>query len=250
MRLEQTTPSVDLSSPEDTGVPIATSSAIVVGAGGHGRELADIIGALSEVDATIKLLGLVDDGEVDRLALARAGFRFLGDSGSAADRDVALYLGLGHPRVRRQVAKRLNAVTRRHNRSTSAVPVVGEAAPRWGGPIHHPSAQLGSGSRLGVGSVLAQGAIITTNVLIGNHTHIGVGSTISHDCQLGDFVTICPGVTITGTVTIESDAFVGAGATILPGVSVGRGAVIGAGATVISDIAPKVTAAGVPARTL
>lgn len=231
MRLDDAPP-LDLSSVDDAAARHAsTTSYVVMGAGGHGRELADIIRAVAASSPTIDLLGLVDDGEVDRLALARAGFRFLGNSDAVSERDVELYLGLGYPAVRRNVANRL------HNA-------------QWAKPIMHPSAELGAGSQMSTGSVLAQGAIVTTNVSIGEHTHVGVGSTISHDCTIGDFVTICPGVTITGTVTLASDVFVGAGATILPGVSVGRGAVIGAGATVIDDIAPLVTAAGVPARIL
>lgn len=212
--------------------PSDITTCVVVGAGGHGRELADIIRDGETAGEPFRLLGLVDDGDVDRMALARAGFRFLGSSETVTQRDVLAYLGLGYPDVRRRVAQR-----------------IGEDA-QWGEPLVHPSAQIGSGSELGLGSVLAQGAVVTTNVTIGMHSHIGVSSTVSHDCQLGDFVTVCPGATITGSVQIGDDVFVGAGATILPGVTVGTGAVIGAGATVTKDVAEIITVVGVPARTL
>lgn len=210
-------------------VPTGVLSCVVVGAGGHGRELADIVRSARAAGLPLRLLGLADDGDVDRLALARAGFRFLGGSETATDRDVRTYLGLGYPDVRRRVAKRLQSAT-------------------WGEALVHPSASVGSGSELGTGAVLAQGSVVTTNVCVGAHSHLGVNATVSHDCKIGDFVTICPGVTITGAVEIGDDVFVGAGATVLPGISIGNGAVIGAGATVTKDIAPGVTATGVPAR--
>ena len=208
------------------------ATCVVIGAGGHGRELADIIRDVAFDGHPVRLLGLVDDGEVDRLALARAGFRFLGGSDTVVERDVSAYLGLGYPEVRRSVAQRL------------------DDSAQWGQPMIHPSARIGSGSDLGAGSVLAQRAVLTTNVTVGAHSHIGVAATVSHDSQIGDFVTICPGVTVTGSVHIGNDVFVGAGATILPGVSLGNRAVIGAGSTVTKDVADGTTVAGVPARVL
>lgn len=221
-----------LSSESTQRNPPELTSCVVFGSGGHGRELADIIRDATAAGHPMRLLGLVDDGEVDRLALARAGFRFLGASETVAERNVLAYLGLGYPDVRRRVAQRL------------------EPHATWGKPLVHPSAHVGSGSDLGLGSVLAQGAVVTTNVAIGRHSHIGVASTISHDCKIGDFVTVCPGVNITGSVRIGDDVFVGAGATILPGIVVGAGAVIGAGSTVTKDVADADTVVGAPAHSL
>lgn len=201
----------------------------MVGAGGHGRELADIIRSASSRDTRFTLLGLTDDGQVDRIALARAGLRFLGPTSAIASRNVDVYLGLGYPDVRRRVAQRLDAAT-------------------WGDPVLHQTAQLGAGSVLGNGAVLAQGSVVTTNVRIGEHSHVGVNATISHDCRIGDFVTVCPNATITGDVEVDNDVFIGAAATILPGVRIGSGVVIGAGATVTKDVPAAVTVAGVPAR--
>ena len=71
---------------------------------------------------------------------------------------------------------------------------------------------------------------------------------VSHDCVIGDYVSVSPGALINGNVTVEDDVFVGTGAIILPGRHIGRGATIGAGAVVTKDVPPGATAVGVPAR--
>ncbi len=212
----------------------AAVSIVVVGAGGHGRELADIVRQTYVETPFAELLGIVDDGKPDRLALARGHFRFLGTTEALLervelDRTIEVYIGIGLPHIRKAVDQRLQCAVR---------------------PLIHPTAIVGSASTLGAGVVLAQGSILTTNVALGRHTHVNVGATISHDCVVGDYVTVCPGATITGNVTIGDGAFIGAGATILPGVTIARGARVGAGATVTRDVRVGDTVVGSPARSM
>jgi sugar O-acyltransferase (sialic acid O-acetyltransferase NeuD family) len=211
----------------NTALPVRQVA--VLGAGGHGRELADIVRATSASSSQIELLGIVDDHEPDRALLAQAGFRFLGTRSALGDRDIDLHLGVGYPHIRAAIDRDLN------------LPAAA---------LLHPTAQLGSGASLADGVVLAQGTIVTSNVVLGRHTHINVAATVSHDCVLGDYVTVCPGVTITGSVTIGNEVFIGAGTTVLPGIQIGDGAVIGAGALVATNVAAHTTVAGVPARRL
>ena len=200
---------------------------VVLGAGGHGREIADIVRAIGAVDDRVELLGIVDDGTPDLGALARAQIRFLGRPSAIADRDVDVIVGVGSPETRRRLTEGVADVR---------VDLV------------HPDAAVGSACSLGRGAILAQAVTLTTNVTIGRHTHVNIGTSISHDCSIGDFVTICPGVTLTGNVSIGDGAFIGAGSTVLPGVRIGRDAVVGAGAVVTRDVASGHTVAGVPAR--
>ena len=204
------------------------TSIIVVGAGGHGRELADIVRAIGESTGEVQLVGVCDDGQPDRIVLARSAITFLGDRSALIDREVDVHLGLGYPAVRAELDAALNLRPAR--------------------PLVHPTATVGAGSDLDVGAVVAQQAAVTTNVRLGRHTHINVGASISHDCVIGDYVTICPGATVTGSVTIGDMAFVGAGATILPGVHIGSSATVGAGAVVIEDVADGQVVTGIPGR--
>lgn len=209
----------------DRGPDSTRTELVVLGAGGHGREIADIIRSVEVVDRRIHLLGVVDDADPDRAELERAGIDFLGPP--AALTRGALIIGVGSPSVRRHLATQY---------STAQL------------ALRHPTSMIGSDTSLAPGAILAQGVIVTTNVSIGHHTHVNIGCSISHDCTVGDYVTLSPGARLTGAVSVGSGTFIGAAATVLPCVTIGADATIGAGAVVTADVADGQTVAGVPAR--
>ena len=106
------------------------------------------------------------------------------------------------------------------------------------------------------------------DVVIGDHTRIGLHNTIIGPVTIGSHVNMAQGITITALnhnfqdpekrideqgvstrpITIHDDVWIGANAVILPGVTIGRHAVIAAGAVVTCDIPDRVVAAGVPAK--
>lgn len=97
------------------------------------------------------------------------------------------------------------------------------------------------------GVIITSGVIITNSVKIGKGTSINISSTISHDCNIGNFVEIAPNVSITGRCNIGDLTFIGAGATIIPDITIGQNSIIAAGAVVTKDIPDNVLVAGIPA---
>ena len=108
------------------------------------------------------------------------------------------------------------------------------------------------------------------DVIIGDHTRIGLHNTIIGPVDIGSHVNLAQGITVTALnhnfsdankrideqgvstspVTIEDDVWVGANAVILPGVTIGEHCVVAAGAIVTKDVPPHSLVAGVPAKVI
>jgi sugar O-acyltransferase (sialic acid O-acetyltransferase NeuD family) len=205
---------------------------VIVGAGGHGRELLDIVEALNASAPTFEFVGFLDDGHPDADVLARRRADLVGRVERLTTLDVCYLIGIGSPETRQRIDAYASSLGR-------------EAA-----QAIHPEASLGSDVRLGPGAVLAAGARVTTNVSFGRHVHLNVNATVSHDCVLGDYVILNPGATVCGNAVLGDGVTIGTGATVIQGRTVGNGTVVGAGAVVVSDLPPGITAVGVPARPL
>ena len=106
------------------------------------------------------------------------------------------------------------------------------------------------------------------DVMIGDHTRIGLHNTIIGPVTIGSHVNLAQGITITAlnhnfenskkrideqgvstsAVVIEDDIWIGANAVVLPGVTIGQHSVVAAGAVVTNDVPPHSLVAGVPAK--
>lgn len=210
---------------------------VVIGAGGFGREVLDILESINRgsLEPKINILGVIDDGPSTAAMsrLADRGYKHLG--GLAAWLTVgteAMYIvAIGDPAVRSRICSVI--VSR-----TTLEPLT----------VVHPSAVIGSRVRLGNGSVVCAGVQISTNVEIGDHVHLNPGAIIGHDATLADFVSINPGAIVSGEVTVRDSCLVGAGAVVLQGLTVGAGSTVGAGGVVTRDVGTGVVVKGIPAR--
>lgn len=205
---------------------------VILGAGGHGRVVLDILHQARRFEV--------------------AGF--LDSNPEIHGRRVDGVPVLGPPGQLAQISKEHNV--------TSAIIAVGDNGARRGlaravenadldlGSAIHPAATLARSVLIGRNVVIAAGAVVCANCQVGDSAILNTGCIIDHQTMVGEGAHVCPGVRVGARVKIEPGVFIGIGATIIPNVTLGCEAIIGAGAVVIEDVEPMSTVVGVPARSI
>jgi sugar O-acyltransferase (sialic acid O-acetyltransferase NeuD family) len=113
----------------------------------------------------------------------------------------------------------------------------------------HPSAIIiGKDVKIGEGSIVCAGSIITTNIKIGNHSHLNLHTTIGHDCIIGDYFTTAPGAKISGNCKIYDCVYIGTNASVRQKISIHSFSTIGMNAAVVKNIEQSGIYGGVPAK--
>ena len=203
------------------------SRIIVIGAGGHGRVIAEaafVSGAWSKIvflDDRHPELSSLDEycviGRTDQLREI-----------AKADDAVAVAVGDGSRRIQ----------------YIDVADSLGLRCP----PIVHPAAYVSRGARLGSGTVVLAKAMIGVAAHLGRGCIANSGCTIDHDCRIADGAHISPGANLAGEVKVGRCSWIGIGATVNQVLTVGDNVIVGASAAVIDDIPDGVTCVGVPAR--
>ncbi|MCA9629439.1 MAG: acetyltransferase [Myxococcales bacterium] len=200
---------------------------VVVGAGGHGKVVADCALRENRVVA-----GFLDDdpGKAGATVLGLPVLGTLGWLGSQSRASIELVLAIGANDQRARIAEQIA---------------------RLGFKLHtavHPSATVAVSAHLGMGCVVLANAVVNAEASVGPGAIINTGAIIEHDAVVERFAHVSPNATVGGAARVGELAQLGIGATMLPMTTIGAGAIAGAGAVVIRDIAAGAVAVGVPAR--
>jgi sugar O-acyltransferase (sialic acid O-acetyltransferase NeuD family) len=198
---------------------------LIIGAGGHGRVVADIAKKLNRYS----YIAFLDD---DQSLKSRIGIEVIGCSDDISNyiSEYDIFVAIGKNDIREKFQSKLEGLE-------ATIPV-----------LIHPNAVIGENVKINEGTVVMAGVIINCGSTIGKGCIINTSASIDHDDILEDFIHISPGAHLAGTVKIGTGSWIGIGATVSNNLSIISNCIIGAGAVVIKDIKETGIYIGVPVR--
>ena len=194
---------------------------IIIGAGGHGKSIAD-----NALKNGYKDIGFVDDhAQGDCMGFSIIGV--ISDIEKLNDGATDFIIGIGNNAIRRRIAERYSV--------------------RWA-TLVHPAAVIATNAVVGEGTVVMAGAVLNASSTVGKHCIINTSAIVEHDNVVCDYVHMSPASKLGGTVTVGELTHIGIGATVSNNIEICPSCVIGAGAVVVQNITESGTYVGVPAR--
>ena len=207
----------------------------IYGTGGYGRQLMDLLRDCVEKLNQSKPTFLFVDDKIHRDSVNGCKVVEFNDLKRYPSSNVNMFLGVADPIGRYNLFKRIQ-------KSGFNFP-----------SLFAHNSKIGSNVIHGEGCILSYFSLITCNVKIGKFFAGNHYTQISHDCKIGDFVTLAPGARCNGNVVVEDFAYIGSNAVIKQGLNskpliIGRNSIIGMGSVVTKSVAAGQTVIGNPAR--
>ena len=171
------------------------SDLLIIGAGGHGRVVAET----AELEGRWDNIMFLDDRiDVDFVLEHRIIGR-MDEYEQLKDQYEYAIVCIGDNEKRLGIIKKILRVGYK-------VPV-----------IIHPRAFVSKYSVVGDGSVVLAGVVINTGARIGMGCIININSCVDHDCVVGDGVHICSGAVVRSMCKIGMGSYIGAGSVVKSG---------------------------------
>ena len=203
------------------------SRLILIGAGGHGKVVADS----ANLTQNWKQVEFLDDRYPQLSSLF--SWKVIGkvsDYEKLASDESDFGVSIGEANVRMDIIKKLL-------KSNARLPT-----------IAHPTSSISDFTTIGDATVVMAQSAINIGSKIGIGCIINTGATIDHDCTLKNGVHVSPGSHLAGGVSIGEQTSIGVGAVVCPGLTLGDKVIVGAGAVVINDVEDGLTVVGNPAK--
>lgn len=204
---------------------------VVIGAGGFGREVGQLIKDINLEKKEWNFLGYID-GNREKQGMILNGDPVIGGEAwleQKSGNEVWAVCAIGNTKVKYEVISRMGKTVRFPN-------------------LIHPTVLSNNFVELGVGNIICAKSILSVNIRLGNHVAINPGCSIGHDTIINDYTTLMWDVTLSGNVVINEGCEIGSKSVVIQQKTVGKWCIIGAGAVVVRDLPENCTAVGVPAK--
>lgn len=207
---------------------------VIIGAGGFGKETAQLIRDINMDKKTWNLLGYIDETAAKHGALIHdttvlGSFDWFDQKQT---NKLWAVCALGNPKDKFNLIKKASVY---HLNYANLI---------------HPDAKLSKYSDLGFGCIICCNSFISVDTKIGNHVCINPGCGIGHDTIVKDYSSLYWDVTLSGNVCIHEGCEIGSKAIVIQKKTVGKWSIIGAGAVIIRDLPEYCTAVGVPGKVI
>lgn len=203
---------------------------LIIGAGGHGEVVADIITEMASAGTDIELVGFLDDGTANHDA-PTPGAEVLGRVDEIGKIGHTCFtVAIGDNRTRRRI---FSSLMKRGETPFSPI---------------HPSSTISRTATIGAGVQICAGVVVNAGTVVNNNVILNTSSSIDHHNRIGAHTHVGPGARSGGDVLIGEGALIGMNATIMPKRAIGDFATVGAGAVVSTDTPARTTVVGIPAR--
>lgn len=198
---------------------------IIVGAGGHGRVVADCAEATKQYNSIV----FIDDCYPQRIKNLHWDIIDTTNSFEKYIANADFIVAFGNNKLRAETLEKLS------NAKANIITLI------------HPSACISDHANVGQGVVAFANSVVNIGAEIANGCIINTSATIDHDCVVGSCTHVSPGANVAGGVSIGEQAWIGIGASIIEYISIGSKTHIAAGAAVTQSTQDNALYAGVPA---
>lgn len=197
---------------------------IIVGAGCHGRVVADLVQSAGRYDSVLFL--------DDRIPEITPQYPIAGKTSDFKKYipEWEFFTAIGENSLRKMFIKNI-------------IQANGVLA-----TLVHPFSALSPYAGIGRGSVITAGTAVNHNARLGTGVILNTGASVDHDCVIGDFSHICPGAHLAGGVKTGNRVLIGTGASVINNISICSDAIIAAGSVVIENISVPGLYTGIPAK--
>jgi len=202
----------------------------IYGAGGTGREVAEIAEQINHKERKWEKIIFIDDTKPIRVVNGISSFPFSYIIDNYKTQETEIVIAVGEPYYRNLFSEK-----------------VLEAGFRLAS-IFHPDASISPSAQVGCGVILKKGAIISSNSVVMNNVCIQAYAIIGHDASVGQNCQISSFVTIAGNCKIGSNVYVGLNSAVKERVTIGDDVIVSMGSCVIRDVPEGLIVVGNPAR--